>query len=346
MNKTLKLGTAYHCNRILRHVEEDMTDIVNHNMNLVVHMFTHNDMDRHTDVMKDIIRLSEDKGLEVWLDNWGVDDGPGDKGYITARIPQAAQEFADGTRYFRPCYNHPDFRAFTRQWVDCVAEAGGKTVFWDEPHLTMDKEHGFACHCPNCRRLFKERFGYEMPAQLNDDVMAFRTDSIVDYFRFATDYAHSCGITNTGCIMFNAEQGISLDSIDRLLALPNFDNVGCDPYWYGRAETPQEVYDYNYTRAKKAVTTANAFGKDHNVWLQSYAFPKGREDELLIAADAIYDAGARTIISWSFRGGESNNYRAECPDVIWNINGEVMGRLRQRHFDAMIAELRKNRAEE
>ena len=43
----LLTGVAYHGNRILKHVEEDMIDIVNHNMNLVVHMFTHNDWDRH-----------------------------------------------------------------------------------------------------------------------------------------------------------------------------------------------------------------------------------------------------------------------------------------------------------
>jgi len=80
MEEKLRLGTAYHSNRILRHVEEDMVDIVNHNMNLVVHMFSHNDLDRHSKVMKDIIAVSVDKGLEVWIDNWGLDCGPGDKG--------------------------------------------------------------------------------------------------------------------------------------------------------------------------------------------------------------------------------------------------------------------------
>lgn len=345
MQRTLKLGTAYHSNRILRHVEEDMTDIVRHNMNLVVHMFTHNDMDRHRTVLRDIIHISEDKGLETWIDNWGIDDGPGDKAYITALIPQAAQQYADGTRLFRPCFNHPDFRAFTRQWVDCVAEAGGATLFWDEPHLTVSPDHGFACHCPTCQRLFEERYGKPMPATLTDEVVEFRTASLVDYFRFATDYAHDCGMTNTGCIMFGQSDGISLDSIHRLLTLPHFDNVGCDPYWCGVCSEPQDVYNYNYTRAKKAVDAARACGKDHNIWVQSYAFPKSREDEIVVAADAIYDAGARTIITWSFRGGESNDYRAACPDMVWNIEGEIMRRLRDRHFNALLEDLRAHRAE-
>ena len=341
MERTLKLGTAYHSNRILRHVEEDMTDIVNHHMNTVVHMFTHNDMDRHRSVLKDIIAISEDKGLEVWVDNWGVDDGPGDKAYITALIPDAAQQYADGTRYFRPCFNHPQFRDFTKSWVDAVAEAGGKTLFWDEPHLNVSDAHGFACHCPTCRRLFEEKYGKPMPAELTDEVAAFRTDTLVDYFRFATDYAHECGMTNTGCIMFSPSHGISVDSIDRLLSLPHFDNVGCDPYWCGVCSEPQAIYDYNYVNAKKAVTAAERFGKDHNVWLQAYAFPRGREDELMIAADALYDAGARTILTWSFRGGESNDYRAQNPDMIWAIQGEIMAHLRRRHFDAVLAGLRR-----
>lgn len=346
MERKLKIGTAYHGNRILRHVEEDMTDIANHHMNLVVHMFTHNDMDRHRSVLKDIIAVSEEKGLEVWIDNWGIDDGPGDKAYITSLIPEAAQEYADGTRYFRPCFNHPSFRDFTKKWIDCVAEAGGKTIFWDEPHLSMSATHGFACHCATCRALFREKYGHEMPAVVTPEVEAFRTDTLIDYFTFATDYAHECGIVNTGCIMFKPSQGICLDSIDRLLAIPHFDNVGCDPYWCSKCDQPQEIYDYNYTRAKRAVETAEKFGKDHNVWVQGYSFPRGREDEMIIAADAIYDAGARTILTWSFRGGEPNDYRAASPDMVWAINGEIARRLRDRYFNEMLANLRAGRKEE
>ena len=55
----LRIGVAYHGNRILRHVDEDMREIVNHGMNVVVHMFSHNDWDRHLGVMKDIVSISE-----------------------------------------------------------------------------------------------------------------------------------------------------------------------------------------------------------------------------------------------------------------------------------------------
>ena len=341
MEEKLRLGTAYHCNRILRHVEEDMVDIVNHNMNLVVHMFTHNDMDRHSKVMKDIIAISEDKGLEVWIDNWGLDCGPGDKSYFTATCPEAKAVFADGTPVrLKPCYNSPEFRKFTKEWLDRVAEIGGKTIFWDEPHMQTDTAHGYACRCERCQKLFEERYHRPMPVEMDDDVAEFRTWTLVDYFTEITDYAHSLGLVNTGCIMFSPSHGISLDSIDRLLSIPHFDNVGCDPYWNGGPSTAPAIYDYVYSRSKKALDTAAQYKKDHNIWIQAYGFKAGREDEIVIASEAAYDAGARTILTWSFRGGESNDYRAENTDRIWQITGEAFGRLRGRWYDEILAGIR------
>lgn len=68
----LKLGVAYHGNRMLNQVQADMQDIIKHNMNLVVHMFSHNDMERNKSVMKDIISATKFLGLECWIDNWGI----------------------------------------------------------------------------------------------------------------------------------------------------------------------------------------------------------------------------------------------------------------------------------
>ena len=57
--------------------------------------------------------------------------------------------------------------------------------------------------------------------------------------------------------------------------------------------------------------------------------------------DAAYEAGARTILAWSYRGGESNTYKAEHCDVAWQRICEGMQRVRQRHFDAILEENKK-----
>lgn len=342
MKMELKLGTAYHSNRILRHVEEDMTDIVRHHMNLVVHMFSHNDLIRHKNVMRDIVALSEDKGLEVWLDNWGIDGGPGEKSYFPATCPDALSVYADGTTHpIKPCYNSPEFRTFTKRWIDAVAEIGGKTIFWDEPRMDYSREHGFTCCCARCRKLFAERYNRPMPAEPDADVAAFRTDTIVGYFTEMTEYAHNAGLKNTGCIMFDPGHGISLDSIGRMLSIPHFDNVGCDPYWCGAVSDAADVYEYVYSRSRRALDAAAQFQKEHNIWIQAYSFPAGREDEVIIAAEAAYDAGARTILTWSYRGGESNDYRAANTERIWDITGEAMLRLRQRYFTELLQTIRR-----
>ena len=68
----LRTGVAYHGNRLLRHVEEDMRDAIDHGFNLIVHMLSHNDWDRHRTVMKEIVGITHGLGLEAWLDNWGL----------------------------------------------------------------------------------------------------------------------------------------------------------------------------------------------------------------------------------------------------------------------------------
>ena len=91
----LKLGVAYHGNRMLKHIREDMLDIVQHNFNLVVHMLSHNDWDRHKNIMKEIVEISQDAGLEVWIDNWGLGGPPGDKSHFLSYYPEAHQVYSN-----------------------------------------------------------------------------------------------------------------------------------------------------------------------------------------------------------------------------------------------------------
>ena len=59
MNKPRRLGAAYHGNRMPHHARQDLLDMATHGMELVVHMFSHTDWDRHKRVMKDIFALTE-----------------------------------------------------------------------------------------------------------------------------------------------------------------------------------------------------------------------------------------------------------------------------------------------
>jgi len=340
--RPLKTGAAYHGNRMPHHAQHDLRDMAAHNMNLVVHMFSHTDWDRHKNVMKDIVYASEDAGLEVWIDNWGLGGPPGDKSHFLAYYPDSHIIYSNGEMDpIRACLNSPDFRKFTREWIDTVQYIGGKTIFWDEPHLPLKKKEDatyFACACPRCKKMFEEKYGYPMPAVSNSDVENFRIDSIVDYFREVTAYSDSKGIENVVCVMLGTQHGISLETIDRICSLPTLNNIGSDPYWLGHKDVNPYEFVYNGTKANLEVS--NKFGKDHNIWIQTYATPRGREEEIIAATEAAYDAGARTIIAWGYYGSTSNDYRAQNPELVWTKTGEAMARIWNMERDRLLAENR------
>ena len=168
---------------------------------------------------------------------------------------------------------------------------------------------------------------------------SFRTDTIVDFLSEITDYSASLGLKNTTCVMLDEHLGINLSSIDRICSLPHLDSIGSDPYWlYSEGSHP---YEYVYNAAKKTVDTADRYGKDHNVWIQTYDVPRGREEEIIEATAAAYDAGARTILAWGYMGSESNDYRAQNPLRTWNMTVEAMRRIRAVERDRIWEENRK-----
>jgi hypothetical protein len=340
----LKTGIAYHGNRILKHVEEDMRDCIAHHINLVVHMLSHNDWDRHRHIMREIVALTEGLGLEVWLDNWGLGGPPGDKSHFLAYYPGSHQIYNTGEMDpVRACLNSPDFRRFTRDWIDLVVEVGGKTILWDEPHLVgMDIREGkpmvWSCRCETCQALFREQYGHAMPSAFDDEVAEFRLWTVVDYFTHVTGYSATKGLTNAVVVMLGAGHGINLSTIERVARIPTMDNVGSDPYWFGgRSDDP---YGYVYGATRQMLEVCQAYGKGHNLWIQGFGVPRGREEEIVLATDAAYDAGARTILAWGYRGSESNDYRAECPELTWQLIGDAMARIQNREWDRLREERR------
>ncbi len=343
--KKLTLGVAYHGNRLLANAERDMKDILEHNFNTVVHMFSHNDWDRSASVMKEIFDMTYSLGLDIWVDNWGLAGTPGDKSHFLCYHPEAHQIFSDGTmRPVNVCYNNPDFILWVKEWIDKVYECGGRKIFWDEPVLPAD-ESKFACACPVCKKLFEERYNKPMPVIPDKDCYDFQEWSIVRHLKEVTEYSAKKGMENTVCVMLQDGIGINLSNLGALGELKTIDNIGCDPYWVGNSEienSPEKVYKYVYDATVKNLNTCEKVNKDHNIWIQGFAIPRGQEDNIIYAADAAYDAGARNILMWGYRGSEGNDYRAKNPDLLWHKAGVAMGRLQNKEYDRIINEARTN----
>ena len=344
--RTLQTGIAYHGNRMPSHYREDLKEMIQADLDIVVHMLSHTDWSRHKTVMKDIFAMTEAAGMEVWVDNWGLAGAPGDRSQFLCHHPGNNIIYSNGEISPNVCLNSPEFRQFTKDWLDTVAEIGGKTVFWDEPALPAkavpDGEgHYYTCTCPRCKKLFEEQYNRPMPMLLDADTEQFRTDTIIDYFREVTEYAHKLGLHNNVVVMLSAHIGLNLDSVEQICSLPYIENIGSDPYWYKKDQESFNPYGYVYEGTKKNLAICEKYNKEHNLWIQTYYSPMGREEEVIIAADAAYDAGARCILGWGFHGSESNDYRAANPERMWEITKQAFRRIRERERDAILEENRK-----
>jgi len=159
-----------------------------------------------------------------------------------------------------------------------------------------------------------------------------------------SSYAKEKGMYNSICVMFPWGEnppnfGVDLDTI---CATPALDNIGSDPYWLHKGFTDcDDVYKFVYESTLHNLECSAKHGKDHNLWLQTYNNPADNEDEIIAAADAIYDAGARTIFAWGFRGSDANDYRSVAPDRTWYATKLAFDRISNRHHDAVRARARK-----
>ena len=333
-------GIAYHGNRMLTHVREDMREIAGAGFNTVLHTYSHNDLDRNRRTMKEIFDITFEYGLDVWADNWGLGGPPGDKSHFLSYHPEAHQVNSDGTiDPVRVCFSSPAYVQFTKDWVDAVYDAGVRKIFWDEPHFADSTRSGvrnWTCRCENCKRLFEEKYGKPMPAIITPEVDAFRKWTITNYFETVAEYAKSKGMYNSICVMFSEGEnapnfGVDLDSI---CATPALDNIGSDPYWLGNCEKGYEaVYKYVYTRSRHNLELCERLNKDHNLWIQTFSNPAENEEEIVAAADAIYDSGARTIFAWGFRGSDSTDYRAVAPERTWYATKLAFERITRLYLD-------------
>jgi hypothetical protein len=238
------------------------------------------------------------------------------------------------------CVRDPAYLQFVHDWIDTVKWLGATTIFWDEPHMptkTVGDKRYFGCACPNCRRAFEERFNRPMPEVVDDDVEEFQAESIAEYFRDITAYSASQGIVNSVCVMLGTF-GMSLAAADKICAIPTVDNIGSDPYWVG-GETP--VYKYVYDGARRNIEMCERFGKDHNIWIQTFNNPRGSEEDIILATEGAYDAGARCLLAWGFYGSESNDYHAKNPLRTWEMTKEAMRRVRSMERDRILEEKRK-----
>ena len=162
----------------------DLVHIKEAGYNAILHTWSEEDLQYYYDTMKQIVNDSAAMGLSVYVNPWGVGRVFGGEAYseLTARNHDMCQVAIDGKPKVAACPNHPEFRAYMHKWIATVCDTNVSTIFWDEPHFYFEKGglSNWSCRCEKCRAKFRTKFGYEMPAELTDDVKHFREESLID----------------------------------------------------------------------------------------------------------------------------------------------------------------------
>jgi len=333
----MKTGVAYFGSRDPRHVRTDLEDMRKHHCNMVIHTFSEEDYNFYALVMKEIVSISHELGFEVYIDPWGVGGVFGGEAFsrFVMQNPGECQRLASGAPAPAACLNSPAFLAFMKSWVDFAATAGADIVFWDEPHfyitpttwIASQKSDEWACACDRCRGLFRQKFGRDLPVAMDGDVIAFRDESIVSFFKTLTEYSQKThSMKNALCVLPDENPLMGVSSWDLLASLPSISIFGTDPYWM---LWNKPLLDYVRASTRRIIDICSRFGKEPQMWVQAFLIYEGREEEVGQVARIMAQEGIKNIAAWSYRGGAYMNLKSVHHEQVWKILGEAFGEMRK-----------------
>ena len=326
----MKLGASYFGSRILRHVKEDMKKMMSDGCTFVVHTMSEHDVDYHSQNMVDIVKMSKELGLEVFLDPWGIGRVFGGESFSTfvQLFPESRQRlsFAEGEiKVNKACLNAKSFRDKMLQWIELAACTGAEGVFWDEPHLHYGElselfnktKIVWGCTCLTCKDLFKDCYGYEMSIDFTEDVKEFRQNTIVNFIEFLSVASSKKGLKNSVCLLPIPEPKYGIYEWEKVAKIKNIDIFGSDPYWFSYKK---DAGDFVGAVSREVVQLCDRYKKEPQIWIQGFRVPEGRETEISTAIEAAFDSGVRNLATWCFDAGACMSYiSSDCPEIAWNM---------------------------
>lgn len=316
------LGVAYFGNRFPNHAAQDLDEIASV-CDYVVHTVSETDLSFHKSALEKIFTTTQQKGLKVWADPWGVGGVFGGETYSNylTQHRDSWQVLSNGRLVPQACLNRPEFVHFMKEWILTVRDLGAEVLFWDEPHIYWDFDGElrgiFSCACDYCQGLFKKHFGLTLPKRLTLEVQAFRLQTLRNFLTEIMEYGHHKNLRNSLCVY--ALSGVpTFETLwEHASALPDLDIFGCDPYWRSTSQsTPpkQRVGPFS----KKTVESAQKYKKASQIWIQAMKFSKGQEKEVEVAIQEAARQGTDYIAAWSYDGGAIlDPVLSEDPGAVW-----------------------------
>ncbi|NOY07793.1 MAG: hypothetical protein GXP33_02995 [Spirochaetes bacterium] len=349
----MRKAVSYFGNRYIDHFQKDLEEMKEHGCNAILHTFSENDLLFYYDTLAEMVELSHQAGFQVYIGSWGVGGIFGGEAFsrFVMKNPSSCQVRLDHEAAPAACMNNPAFRDFMRTWIDAAVSLGGDYLFWDEPHFyfpeevlaeVMDERQQldmqkllslitagkvpWTCHCDVCRKLYKGKYGREMPEVIHESVVAFREETILNFLTGMLAYSRDKGQKNTVCLLPTGNPLIAgVAEWEKVAGLPGLDMIATDPYWFVWGEKVEEfVPDFT----KKVLSLGEEFHLETQVWVQAFNVPQGREEEVGRAVELIAGLGGKNIAAWSYRAGSPmSGIKSANPQLVWQILGDAYKNL-------------------
>lgn len=302
----MKTGFSYFGVRRLQHVRADLAAMREEGCSQVLHTWSEEDQSYYRDTMGRIVEESHGLGLSVYANSWGVGRvfGGEANSELSARNPGSCQVLSNGEQVAAICPNHPAFADYMDGWIDSACAAGVDTIFWDEPHFFFRKgsDGDWACRCPICRALFRERFGSDMPSIRTPEVAAFRQDRLLKLLDRWTSRARALGARNNICLLPDTFDA-GLPDWESVAALAAIDELSSDPYWLDNDPLEKVRADY-LLYSRRLVDICRPRNLQPQMWMKLYRIRAGTEHYAPLAASLAWEAGIRNLMAWSWHASE------------------------------------------
>jgi hypothetical protein len=329
----MKTGFSYFGIRRPEHVRQDMAEMAREGANRVLHTWSEDDLAYYRDTMGELVRISRQEGLEVYVNSWGVGRVFGGEALseLVAKNPGSNQILSTGEAMPAICPNHPAFLTYMDGWIDAVCATEVETVFWDEPHFYFRKGKSgeWACRCAVCRGLFHERFGHDMPVVPDEEVKVFRQDRLTGMLDRWSRRVAKHGKRNCVCLLPDTFDA-GLPDWSSVAALAGVHELACDPYW--EDAHGEDVVRRDYTLySRRLVDLCSKHGLESQMWMKLYRIKSGTEHFAPLAAELSFEAGIRNLMAWSWRSSEWLSWlRSDDPALAHRRMVESFRALRGR----------------
>lgn len=359
---TKEFGVAYYGVMFPDRVDQDFEEMRKHGVNAVLLGVGEYDAWFWGAAIPKIVEKAKSAGFTVYIDLWGwgkVFGGEPPSIFLQDHV-EHRQITNKGRVMPAACMNSEEFRQYVFERAERLAtETEADYFFLDEPHFSfyVQKSEGYGfrilkewtCRCEICRAKFREEYGYEMPLEMNEDVLKFREKTIVGFLGELADIIKKADSKKkvAVCLLPAAKLGgvvgklageykklIGVVDWDRIAELSSVDMLGTDPYWMVIEEfIPTKLFFKGLKWYGQVVDylleTARKYGKETQVWVQAFRVPKGREEEIVKGIDLAVAKGVDSIFAWPYRAGMFSVLESSNAAKLWSLIGRAFKKYRE-----------------